>query len=218
MSKTKKATQKPFKNRIVDHGMADPRELLANPQNWRTHSDRQRNTLRGVLDEVGWVQQVIVNRTTGHIVDGHLRVDLAIRDGEEAVPVGFVELTESEEALVLATFDPISGLAGADPAILEDLLAGVQTQDAAVAQLIAETAKSAGIAEYVTEPTARPGGAGGGPQDDTGKYEITFEDEDDRAAWFEFLKALRRKYQGLETIGERLGEYVRDLGLRSLQE
>jgi hypothetical protein len=31
----------------------------------------------GALGEVGWVAQVLVNTTTGRVVDGHLRVELA---------------------------------------------------------------------------------------------------------------------------------------------
>jgi hypothetical protein len=38
--------------------------------------------MRDVLDRVGWVQSVIVNRKTGRLVDGHLRVQLAVDAGE----------------------------------------------------------------------------------------------------------------------------------------
>jgi hypothetical protein len=34
----------------------------------------QEAALAGILGQVGWVQQVLVNRRTGHVVDGHLRV------------------------------------------------------------------------------------------------------------------------------------------------
>ena len=64
--------------RIVGEGVAAPDQLLSNPKNWRTHPDNQQNALASVLDDVGWVQRVIVNRRTGHVVDGYLHVDQRI--------------------------------------------------------------------------------------------------------------------------------------------
>lgn len=100
-----------WKNRIVGEAVVTASELKGNPKNWRTHSAAQRGAIDGILDTVGWVQRVIVNRQTGLIVDGHARVEQAATRGEK-VPVVYVELTEGEEALVLATLDPIGAMAG----------------------------------------------------------------------------------------------------------
>lgn len=100
-----------IENRIVGHGEESPHQLLANPFNWRIHPTYQQEALADVLDEVGWVRRIIVNKTTGHIVDGHLRVMEAMKNDEQRVPVAYVELTETEEAAILATFDPIKELA-----------------------------------------------------------------------------------------------------------
>jgi hypothetical protein len=54
-----------WRNRIVGHGEEAPNQLLANPASWRTHRKAQRAALVGSLDSVGWVAQVMVNRTTG---------------------------------------------------------------------------------------------------------------------------------------------------------
>ena len=91
-----------WRNCIVGTGSEPPDQLVANPRNWRTHPAAQRDALRGSLDTVGWVQQVLVNRVTGHVVDGHARVEEALSRGEQSVPVLYVELTDEEEALVLA--------------------------------------------------------------------------------------------------------------------
>lgn len=107
-------TQLPrWRNRISGHGEEDPNRLLCNPKNWRLHPKAQQNALAGVLAEIGWVQDVIVNRRTGFVVDGHARVALAISAGER-VPVVYVDLSEQEEALIIATFDPLSAMAVAN--------------------------------------------------------------------------------------------------------
>lgn len=112
-----------------------------------------------MLDEVGWVQEVIVNRTTGHVVDGHLRVSLAIAREEKAIPVKYVELSPSEEALVLATLDPLAGMAATAKDALEELLAEVQPGSDAVTALLEDVAKGAGLStvtEGLTDPDAVP--------------------------------------------------------------
>ncbi|MBU6427438.1 MAG: ParB N-terminal domain-containing protein [Cyanobacteria bacterium REEB65] len=116
----------PWRNRIVGHGTEDPEQLLANPKNWRRHPGEQRDALRGSLATVGWVAEVTVNTTTGHVVDGHARIEEAISRGEKVVPVRYVELTTDEEAIVLASLDPIGGLATRDEQLLADLLADVR--------------------------------------------------------------------------------------------
>jgi len=130
----------PWRSRIVGHGQEPPDQLLANPRNWRRHPAEQREALRGSLDTVGWVAQILVNRTTGHVVDGHARVEEAISRGERSVPVLYVELSEEEEALVLATLDPIAAMAIAEQSVLDDLLADLSVDDAGLAALLADLA------------------------------------------------------------------------------
>lgn len=127
-----------LRSRIVGEGAEAPDQLLANPLNWRTHPKHQADALEGVLDEVGWVQRVIVNQRTGHIVDGHLRVQVAMRRGEPEVPVLYVDLSEDEERLVLAVLDPIGGLAGTDQALLDQLLQGLSVESDALGALLDE--------------------------------------------------------------------------------
>lgn len=125
-----------WRNRIVAHGTEAPDQLLAHPSNFRIHPKAQQDHLAAVLDQVGFVQDVIVNQRTGHVVDGHLRVELAISRGEESIPVVYVDLDEDEERLVLATFDPISAMAVPDREILRDLIESIEADDERVAELL----------------------------------------------------------------------------------
>lgn len=124
-----------WRNRIVGQGEAVADDLMPNPLNWREHPALQRAALAGVLSEVGWVQQVVVNRTTGRLIDGHLRVDMARGKGEK-VPFVEVELTEDEEAMVLATLDPLAALATTNQDALNALLARLSPNDEALVTLL----------------------------------------------------------------------------------
>lgn len=140
-----------WKNRIVGSGEEVPDQLMANPKNWRIHPMTQQEAVGNVLDEVGWVQQVIVNKVTGHLVDGHLRVALAISREEDTIPVTYVELSEEEEALVLATLDPLAGLAATDGAKLEELLQEANTSGEALQNLLDDLSRSSAPPEDLTE-------------------------------------------------------------------
>lgn len=111
-------------SRIVGHGTEDPTQLLAHPLNFRIHTALQSQLVEENLDRLGWIDEVTVNRATGRVINGHLRVVLAMRR-EERVPVRYVELSEAEEQLALATFDPLSALAEIDAALLDQLQANI---------------------------------------------------------------------------------------------
>jgi len=148
-----------WESRIVGHGEAAPADLVGNPRNWRTHPKAQRDALAGVLDQVGWVQDVIVNRRTGYLVDGHARVAVAAQRGETSVPVVYVDLSEDEELLILATLDPLAAMAEADTDALADLLAAVTSEDAALTSMLAGLAKAEGIdtaVDGLTDPDDVP--------------------------------------------------------------
>lgn len=134
-----------WKSRIIGHGEEAPGQLLANPRNFRIHPKAQQEALTGILNEVGWVQDVIVNQRTGHVIDGHLRVSLAIGREEPSVPVVYVDLDEHEEALVLASIDPIAAMAATDAEKLDELLREVSTGDAAVQAMLDGLATRAGL-------------------------------------------------------------------------
>jgi len=134
-----------WRNRITGHADVPPAELVPNPANWRTHPAAQQHALASALSEVGWVAQVLVNTTTGHVVDGHLRIELALMRSEPSVPVTYVELTEDEERLVLATLDPLSAMAEAEQDALASLLAGISTGDDALRALLADLGERNGI-------------------------------------------------------------------------
>jgi DNA modification methylase len=133
-----------WENRVVGHDTVPPDSLLANPLNFRIHSKIQQDAIAGLLGEVGWVKSVVVNRTTGHIVDGHARVTLALRNNAP-VPVEYVELSEDEERLALAALDNIVGMAGTDKEQLDALLRDVSTGDEALMGMLSEMAEDAGL-------------------------------------------------------------------------
>jgi len=134
----------------------DPKTLTPNPSNWRVHPPAQREALAGVLSEVGWAGALLWNERTSRLVDGHLRLDVALRENRDAVPVLIGNWTDAQEKEILATLDPIAAMAEADSAQLDALLREVNSGSAAVMDMLAGLAEDAGL--YLDE---KPIGAGG---------------------------------------------------------
>ncbi len=113
-------------------------DLLPNPANWRMHPPRQHDALRGILAEVGYADALLVRELPDGkllLLDGHLRAETT---PDMLVPVLVVDLNDAEAALLLAVLDPLSAMAGCNPARLEDLLSGLHTDNPAVQSLLDE--------------------------------------------------------------------------------
>jgi hypothetical protein len=108
----------------------------------------------------------MVNRRTGFVVDGHARVEEALSRDEATVPVLYVDLSPDEEALVLATLDPIGAMATRDDARLQELLSGITIDDAGLLALLGDLAGGEAkpgltdpddVPETPEEPYVKPG-------------------------------------------------------------
>ena len=128
------ASVSPWGNRIIGTASVPASQLLANEKNFRIHPQPQQDVLAAVLNEIGFVQSVIVNKRTSKawgrdrgvetVLDGHLRISLAIsRSDDFEVPVSYVDLLPEEEAAIMASFDPIGAMATTDREKLDALVA-----------------------------------------------------------------------------------------------
>lgn len=124
--------------------------LRAADENFRTHDDRQRKVLRGLLAEIGMVGAVLVwvpddmaraalrsakdftawlasYEGTFQLIDGHMRAEEL--KGQN-IPVLVTDLSRAEASKALATFDAAGDLAGRDArklaALLEDVGRGAE--------------------------------------------------------------------------------------------
>jgi hypothetical protein len=127
-----------WENRIVGRGEKAARDFLANPFNFRIHTALQDRALEGSLDTLGWIDEVTENVRTGRLIDGHERIALALRRGEDTpVPYKQVDLSEAEELQALVSLDPIAAMAKQDDEILDAVWASIQSDNANVQEFLA---------------------------------------------------------------------------------
>jgi ParB-like chromosome segregation protein Spo0J len=135
-----------IRDRIKELRRVRAGDLRPNARNWRTHSDRQRDALRGLLAEIGYASALVARELADgslELIDGHLRAETT-PDAE--VPVLIVDVDEREAAKLLATLDPLAGMAGKDEDLLAGLLRDVETDSAAVRAMLDEVGAAMGAA------------------------------------------------------------------------
>lgn len=207
-----------FRDRIIGEGWEDPEQLLANPKNWRIHPKTQEDALEAVLSAVGWVQRIVVNQRTGFVVDGHLRVALALRRGEPKVPVLYVDLTAEEEDLILTSLDPIGAMAGTDREKLTELLGAIVSDDERVQSLLTEirarTLDFGGSESVEVEAVAAAGGAKISLQEQFGVPPFSVLDarqgywQDRKRAWLALgIKSELGRGENLQSLSKQAEEY-----------
>ncbi len=130
-----------YKNKIVGHEDIDPSKILANPLNPREHPEVQISMMDGILKDIGWLTEIIVNKNNMHIVDGLMRHALSIYKGEATVPVTWVDLTDEEERKALLTFNPVALLARQNKEKTAELIATTQALSTDMQRLIDDIAK-----------------------------------------------------------------------------
>jgi hypothetical protein len=92
------------------------------------------------MEQVGWAGACLYNERTGRLIDGHARKALAADQGGGRVPVLVGSWDEAQEALILATLDPLAALAAADADRLGALLADIETGNDAVRRMLDDLA------------------------------------------------------------------------------
>jgi hypothetical protein len=128
-----------WKNKIVGYDMIDPKKIKMHDKNWRNHPKFQVKVLNSILGNIGWVSGVIINKRSldswneekgiETLVDGHCRVQAAIDNKINRIPVVYVNLSPEEENAILATYDAIGKMSEKNIGSFEKLTSEINTED-----------------------------------------------------------------------------------------
>lgn len=140
-----------IRDRIVELRRVAASSLRANPKNWREHPSNQVEALQATLGEIGWAGAALAYETDGALtlIDGHLRTEIS---DEAQIPVLILDVTPDEADQLLATLDPITAMATANLPRLDELLSNIQTDAAAINDLLSDIWSRSQIAEQAPNP------------------------------------------------------------------
>lgn len=125
----------------------DPTTLAPHGMNWREHPMSQRQMLREFRQEVegdlrqgrsaaSWFGALLYNERTGRLLDGHMRQQDAIDQGEAHVPVLIVNVPETVEKKILRYLDLIGTFYTADNKMLDALDEQLQIESKLLRKMI----------------------------------------------------------------------------------
>ena len=163
-------------------------DLHPHPQNWRRHPDSQREVLRELIAEVGFAGTVLAYDDPEWgltIIDGHLRQDTVGADDEVLTIV--LDVSREEAKTILATFDPVSGLADLAGQQLEELLAEISPSSEALGDFLATLGQDA--AAQIAQDAHMISADGGmwNPVDDgTSERAVDVTGYDMGSVWYDF--------------------------------
>lgn len=84
--------------------------LQEHPENWKTHTKRQLDSLDSEFSTVGWALPMVYNLNTGRLLDGHGRKNTKHVKKTGIVPVVVGRWSEEEERQILLHLDPIGAM------------------------------------------------------------------------------------------------------------
>jgi hypothetical protein len=100
-----------WNKRIVGHSQEDPRTLIPHPDNPRQHNEEEKAIFRERVRQQGELDEIKVAYASRRIINGHMRREIAIEDGEPQVWVTWLDLKPEEELEALFFYDQLSKMA-----------------------------------------------------------------------------------------------------------
>ena len=130
-------------------------DLIPNPRNWRRHPPAQIQAMRAALSEIGYADALLVRETKKglQLIDGHLRAGI---EPEQKVPVLVLDVTAKEADKLLATLDPLAGMAELDVEALTALSGVIEFEAPELEEVVLGVVGGPKVKDGLTDPDAVP--------------------------------------------------------------
>ena len=144
-----------IRDRVKSLRRVRARDLIPHPKNWRRHPQAQQTAMRAALSEIGYADALLVRETKKglQLIDGHLRAEL---DPDQKVPVLVLDVTAQEADKLLATFDPITGMAATDVEQLSALAGTLDFEAPELADMVADLLGESGSGDITEDEPPAP--------------------------------------------------------------
>jgi hypothetical protein len=173
--------------------------------NSRTHSESQIKQIADSIDTFGWTNPIIIDEGN-MVIAGHGRIEAAKLIGIKEVPcIELSKLTDAQKKAYVLADNKLAENSGWDNELLKMELDSLQEMNFDIGVIGFDAVELSTI-------------LGGFDNDESSdwsdntpiiQYNIIFDNDEQQETWFNFIKNLKSKYPNLDTLGERLMEYVK---------
>jgi len=146
-----------IRDRVIEVRKMRLGDCVPNEKNWRKHPAGQRDGYKSIAEKIGFAGTLLARVTEDgrvKLIDGHMRQGT---HPDLVAHVAITDLSEAEANAILATFDPLAGLAETDNTALEQLLREVDSSFGDLDGLLAEIADQYAVALEEAQPAGDPG-------------------------------------------------------------
>lgn len=127
MNEENKVSKEQKRPPVIEMSLYDMKPAPYNPRIELFPGDKDFESLKKSLETFGFVEPIVVNSRTDHIVGGHQRHRVAIEMGLETAPAVLVDLSDAEEMALNVALNKISG--EFDDVKLKDVLLELEMTD-----------------------------------------------------------------------------------------
>lgn len=163
-----------WRDRVIERRRVRIGDIRVNKWNPRSHPRIQQERLRATLDKFGIIGDLIAFKDDDGewtLFDGHARQKL---DPDQEWMVSFTSLTRKEVDELVLLFDPLAALARQEADKTMALMAGLEVQERALKEMLAEQAQALGF-KFATGNADWNGAMGGLPDGDRSPFQqMTF--------------------------------------------
>ncbi len=166
------------RNRIKELRWVRAGDVRANPRNWRTHPNFQRQALAAVLEEVGFADALVARELadgTLELIDGHLRAEML---PDEQLPVLVLDVNELEADKLLASLDPLAALAQCNTEAVAALVARLHSESTELQSVFDNLASGSPLGELIS-PGGEPESPSSTPTIGSDSFQIIVECRDE---------------------------------------
>jgi len=146
-----------IRDRVIEVRKMRLGDCVPHEGNWRKHPDAQKKGYKASAEKVGFTGTLLARLLPDgriKLIDGHMRQGV---HPDLVAHVAITDLTEAEANAILATYDPLAGMADTDGEQLEALLREVNATFGDLEGLLAEVAEQYEVSLTDDEPASDPG-------------------------------------------------------------
>lgn len=136
---------------------AEPRSIALNEDNPIDHTVEQTEAVQESIGKHGWIIPLVYNLTTGHLIDGHDRLGIAISRGHQAVPVWVGAWPKEDEPEIIILLRETGQMAKWNPDRSAALLARLEQSSGSAKKIIDQMVKREGLMEKIEQLAEKVG-------------------------------------------------------------
>lgn len=181
---------------------------LPYPKNARSHPTGQIDQLAKLIREQGFTSPILID-SKDVIISGHGRILAAKSLGMTEVPcVRVTNLSQAQMRAMRLTDNKVAEKSNWDLEVLKEEIGALELENSLDLDILGFASFSEELGPTTGEELEEGGRTGSRVNQTIIQFNIVFENEEQQASWFKFMRELKAKYPDLPSLAARLDKFL----------